>query len=357
VIAEFWADGPDSETPPGHWNTLANNVVDHPLFEARFQGEGVPLDPLEWDVKLYFALNGAAHDAAVAVWGCKAHYDYVRPISSIRYMGQKGQSTDVRGPVYHERGLPLIPGLIEVVTEASSAEGQRHEGLVVGQVALYAWGGEPEDPESEYTGTRWIHAVNWMPYQRDTFVTPAFAGYVSGHSAFSRAAAEVLHAITGSPYFPGGLATFTAPKDDFLEFEEGPSVDVELQWATYYDAADEAGISRLYGGIHVPADDGPGRIVGSQCGEAAWDMAKKYFDGSILEEPLELSYERLPDGRYRIQSTAARGLKYALESGTDLETFTPVEAAVQAGEVTIDAIVEPEVDEAVFFRFTRLNDQ
>ena len=24
VVAEYWADGPDSETPPGHWNVLAN---------------------------------------------------------------------------------------------------------------------------------------------------------------------------------------------------------------------------------------------------------------------------------------------------------------------------------------------
>ena len=114
-----------------------------------------------------------------------------------------------------------------------------------------------------FTGIKWIHAEDWLPYQRATFVTPAFAGYVSGHSGFSRAAAEVLTLMTGSPYFPGALGTFTAPADTFLAFEHGPSVNVVLQWATYYDAADEAGISRRYGGIHVPADDGPGRISGA----------------------------------------------------------------------------------------------
>ena len=117
-----------------------------------------------------------------------------------------------------------------------------------------AWTGNPSDRDSELGGVDWISAVEWVPYQMSTFVTPAFAGYVSGHSTFSRAAAEVLTAMTGTPFFPGGLGTWTVPAGSFL-FEEGPSVDVPLQWATYYDAADQAGLSRLYGGIHVEADD------------------------------------------------------------------------------------------------------
>ncbi len=357
VVAEFWADGPDSETPPGHWNTLANEAADHADFERRLGGQGEILDPLEWDVKLYFVLNAATHDVAVAIWGCKEHYDYVRPISSIRYMAGKGQSTDPAGPSYHVEGLPLEPGLVEVVTAESSAAGQRHEGFLEGEVVIYAWGGEPEDAATQYTGTKWIRAADWFPYQRDTFVTPAFAGYVSGHSGFSRAAAEVLTAMTGSPYFPGGQGSFTAKKDSFLKFEKGPSVDVTLKWATYYDAADEAGISRLYGGIHVPVDDGPGRIVGSKCGIAAWELAKKYYDGSILKEPLHLSYTILGDGRYRLKSPAIRGMFYVLESSTDLIHFSPVagHAVERIGDPTVESIVEPVVEDALFYRFTRLS--
>ena len=65
-----------------------------------------------------------------------------------------------------------------------------------------------------------------------------------------------------------------------LDFEAGPSEDVPLQWATYYDAADQAGISRLYGGIHVEADDLRGRIMGAQCGLDAWALAQRYWDGT-----------------------------------------------------------------------------
>jgi hypothetical protein len=281
VLAEYWADGPTSETPPGHWNLIANSVADTPGFERRVGGVGPEVDPLEWDVKTYFALNGAAHDAAIAAWGIKAHYDSVRPISMIRYMGGLGQSTDPAGPSYDPDGLPLEADLVEVITAESSAPGQRHHDLVdhVGEVAVRAWRGSPDDPDTETSGVGWILAVDWVPYQRPTFVTPSFAGYVSGHSTFSRAAAEVLTSITGSAFFPGGLAGSTFEQGSLLH-EEGPTVDVELQWATYFDAADQAGLSRLYGGIHIPADDVEGRIIGDRVGRDAWALAQTYFDGT-----------------------------------------------------------------------------
>jgi hypothetical protein len=284
VLAEFWADGPDSETPPGHWNTLANAVVDHPAFERRIGGEGEPVDALEWDVKMYLALNGALHDAAVAAWGTKAHYDYARPISMIRWMGGLGQSSDPSLPSYHPDGLPLVEGEVELITEETAAPGGRHEHLAdhVGEIAIHAWAGNPGEAATELGGVDWIRAVEWVPYQLSTFVTPSFAGYVSGHSTFSRAAAEVLTAMTGSEYFPGGLGSWTVPAGT-LHFEAGPSIDVPLQWATYYDAADQAGISRLYGGIHVKADDLRGRVMGAQCGLDAWDVAQRYWDGSVRD--------------------------------------------------------------------------
>jgi hypothetical protein len=233
-------------------------------------------------VKLYFALNGAVHDAAIAAWGAKGYYDSVRPISMIRYMGGLGQSSDPSGPAYHPEGLPLVAGLVEVITEATTAPGRRHEALAghEGEIAVHAWAGSPADPEIETGGTAWILATEWVPYQQPTFVTPSFAGYVSGHSTFSRAAAEVLTAMTGSEYFPGGLSEWTIPAGS-LEVESGPTRDVTLQWATYYDAADQAGISRLYGGIHIAADDFGGRRMGALCGEAAWALAQRYFGGLI----------------------------------------------------------------------------
>ena len=142
--------------------------------------------------------------------------------------------------------------------------------------------GEPAAPATQTSGVRWLRAVEWAPYQKKTFVTPAFAGFTSGHSTFSRAAAEVLTRFTGSAFVPGGLGEFHARAGEYLTFEDGPSVDVHVQWATYYDAADMAGQSRLWGGIHVQADDFMGRMTGSQVGIGAWQLATRYFDGTAV---------------------------------------------------------------------------
>lgn len=172
-------------------------------------------------------------------------------------------------------------------------------------------------------GSRWILAKDWQPYQQASFVTPSFAGYVSGHSGFSRASAEVLTTITGDPFFPGGLETHLAPAGS-LGFEFGPSEDVTLQWATYYDAADEAGLSRLYGGIHVAPDDGPGRIMGSRAGQGAFALASKYFDGSIFASSPIITSVRNDGDSILLEWDQDRGVRYELRSSPDLLSFQTI---------------------------------
>ena len=284
VVAEMWADGPKSETPPGHWLTIADDVAD--ARAARGEpfvpwGQGAPVDRLTWDCLAGLVVSGATHDAAIAAWELKRASLGPRPISLVRYYAGKGQRTDPSLPHYSPEGLPLVPGLIELITEESSAPGQRHFALrhFVGELAVRGWPGEPGDRVHEHTPVQWMRALEWIPYQRRTFVTPAFPGFVSGHSTFSHAAAEALTALTGTPFFPGGSHEFVAKADDYLVFEQGPSTDVRLQWATYQDAADQAGQSRLYGGIHIFADDRAGRIVGHDAGRGAAARARELFEG------------------------------------------------------------------------------
>ncbi len=74
VIAEYWADGPSSELPPGHWELFAiyvSNRDSHTLHQ---------------DAKMFFALANAIHDAAIATWEAKRYYDYVRPVTAIRHL-------------------------------------------------------------------------------------------------------------------------------------------------------------------------------------------------------------------------------------------------------------------------------
>ncbi len=282
VLAEFWADGPDSETPPGHWFTLLNHVSDHPLLEKRFNGVGPELDPVEWDVKSYFILGGAMHDAAISAWSIKGWHDYIRPISAIRYMADLGQSSDDQLASYNPQGIKLVPGYVELVESGDPLAGgfDQH----VGKIKLYSWRGPDyvSNTETDVAGVDWILSEDWWPYQRPSFVTPPFAGFVSGHSTYSRAAAEVMTLITGDEYFPGGMGEFVAHKNEFLVFEDGPSMDITLQWATYRDASDQCSLSRIWGGIHPPADDIPGRRIGETIGIEAYNFAIPYFDGSTL---------------------------------------------------------------------------
>ena len=299
VLAEFWADGPDSETPPGHWFTILNYVNDHPLFEKKYRGQGEVLDELEWDVKAYLMMGGAMHDAAITAWGIKGWYDYIRPVSAIRAMAEYGQSTDSLLPSYHPGGIPLVPGFIELVEEGDSLAGENNEN--VGKIKIYAWRGPDfiEVPETDIAGVGWILAEGWWPYQRPTFVTPPFAGYVSGHSTYSRAAAEVMTMLTGDAFFPGGIGEFIAEKNEFLVFEDGPSEDIILQWATYRDASEQTSLSRIWGGIHPPADDIPGRLMGIKIGIDAFDKAEALFYNDVDKDGF-FSFEDCDDNNAAI---------------------------------------------------------
>ncbi len=254
VIAEYWADGPSSETPPGHWNTIANDLLTGTgVAKARVYNKGGEFD-LAYDVKLYFILNAALHDAAIACWDVKRFYDLVRPISAIRYFADGAL-------------LPEVPGVIETITAEDPLAGEG--GVNVGKQKVYGWLG----PDS---GLGWLLGSTWVPYQEVTFITPPFPGFSSGHSSFSRAAAVVLTRYTGDPYFPGGYGEYTAFN---LRFEEGPSEPTSLQWGTYYDAADEAAFSRITGGIHIRDDDFESRRMGAECGRLVFEKATAYFEG------------------------------------------------------------------------------
>ncbi len=244
AVVERWSG---SLTPPARWNAIANAVSDSNGLEPRIGSDAAAR--LAWDVKLYFSLNGALHDAAVAAWAAKRKYQSVRPVSMIRSLAFQGQSSDRHAPSYSPDGLPLVPDLVELITRTSSAPGERHAALAehVGDIAVR-------------TARGWVLGARWMPRGQTGLVTQAYPGWVSDGSAFGRAAAEVLIAQTGSRSLPVGSSL--------------------PQWSTYRAAADEAGLSSVYAGAQIADDDRAGRSVGSRVGKAAWQLAQRYFAGT-----------------------------------------------------------------------------
>ena len=214
MIAEYFADGPHSELPPGHWDLYAQFVSarDHHRVDE--------------DVKMFFALTNAIFDAGIVAWDAKRAFDSVRPATAVPYVFQGQQ--------------------------------------------IQAWGGPGK-------GTVTMDGRYWIPYQPSTFPTPPFPEFISGHSTFSAAGAEVLKLFTGSDTF-GHSATFPAGSST-IEPGVTPSHPVTLQWRTFTEAANEAGISRRYGGIHFKAADLTGRAVGKIIGERAWVKAERLWSG------------------------------------------------------------------------------
>jgi hypothetical protein len=168
-IALFWADGAGTETPPGHWNSIAQIIA---------AGQG---NTLEENARLFALLNIAMADAAICAWDAKYTFHFWRPVTAINFA-------------------------------------------------------EPE--------------LNWASF----IVTPPFPDYVSGHSTFSGAAATVL------PFFYGTEDLPFTTGSDFLP-------GVTRSFSTCLDAAEEAALSRLYGGIHFRSANEDGLQAGISIGE------------------------------------------------------------------------------------------
>lgn len=187
---------------------------------------------LEEDVKLFFAFHNAMLDATIACWEAKYHYDYVRPITAIRD---------------------------------------------IGDVTVTAWLGPG-------LGTGELLASEWFPYQgrgSANAMTPPFPEYVSGHSSFGGAWAEVMNAFTGANNF-GGSAVVTN-----LVFDGNRTLDtpVYLYWPTFTGAAEEAAMSRIFGGIHWYDGCVNGIEMGRRVGREAWVKSIQLFNGFGVYDP------------------------------------------------------------------------
>jgi hypothetical protein len=120
----------------------------------------------------------------------------------------------------------------------------------------------------------------WQPYQEASVVTPPFAEYTSGHSAFSAAASQVFTRFVGTDTFKIALTATIHRGASTIEPGLVPAKDTVLKFTSFSDAADQAGLSRRYGGIHFEDGDVAGRTLGKAVGNAAWDKAQTYIAGT-----------------------------------------------------------------------------
>ncbi len=233
MIAEYWADGPNTGSPAAHWCEFAHFVSVRDRHD------------LDQDVKMYFILTNAMLDTSIGVWDAKRSFDYVRPVSAINFL--------------------------------------------FAAKTVRAWGGP-------FLGVIDMPGRAWLPYQQVIAPTPPFPEFVSGHSAFSAAAAEILRRFTGSDVF--GRMVVLPPGSSRIEPGLTPAAAVTLSWATFSDAAEQAGLSRRYGGIHFKQSDLEGRDLGRRVAAEVWREGSTLFAGGVpAEAPAPLTGQNALAGR------------------------------------------------------------
>jgi len=239
VIAEFWADGPNSTNPPGHWHEIVIETIENERLS------------LEKSVKLLFLQANAVFDAGILAWSLKILWDSVRPITAIQ--------------------------------------------CLYANKTISAW-------KTPYQGIVSIPGGTWQPYQNINFITPPFAEYPSGHSTFSSASAAILKSFFGDDKFrgnsyvikagtslfepkismgaPGHIADLTdVPNKGPYSVGYSPATDITLSWNTWTEAAQQSGISRLYGGIHFMSANRDGLKLGQMVADRVWTTANRFFAG------------------------------------------------------------------------------
>ena len=212
AIVEFMRDGPRSTGQSGHWLRFAQDVSRRDKHN------------LDKDVLLYFAVANAAFDAFISCWETKRFYDSSRPWTLIHhfYKGQK----------------------------------------------ITGWAG----PDG---GTKEMLGEEWHPYSPQSFVTPPFPGYTSGHATVSGACARVIQLFTGSEKYG-----FKEMRRHCELTEKNAGEVITLEIPTWDAAAEMAALSRAMGGYHIPIDNDVGLKVGREIAVWSWPKYQEYFNGT-----------------------------------------------------------------------------
>lgn len=229
LMAEFWEDAEGTSTPPGTWMTFGQ-------FVSARDGNSVAED-----ARMFFALGNAVRDAGIATWNAKRFYHYCRPVRAIRDLGSLG----LLGR-YSRRAKGFVVRAYSI---------QHHRVVLMRAEDFETYQTPGKDP------------------------SPPFPEFVSGHSAFSAAAAEALRRFPGGDAF--GASVRIKKGESRFEPKRTPRRDVVLSWRTFSMAAEEAGVSRLHGGIHFRDGHFFGKVLGKNIGSVVYARAQSFGHGVI----------------------------------------------------------------------------
>lgn len=183
---------------------------------------------LDQDVKMYFLNQVTAMDCFIACWDSKMFYDYARPYALVHYY-------------YKDK-------------------------------TIKAWGGPGK-------GIVEMQGQQWKPYSPDTFLCPPFPSYVSGHSTISGGCAEALKLWTGSDTFGESVELIPGAMTEPNNLGE----KVTLNFPTFTETANMAGISRVMGGYHIEVDNVEGLKLGRNVAHEVWKFYNTHIGYEVTQ--------------------------------------------------------------------------
>jgi len=222
--SEYWELGDATEYPPGWWLQRATDLA---LQRNLTQRE---------TIKLLLAVSVATFEAGIASWDIKFHFDTVRPITAVNELFYGSEVYDWRG------------------SQIAKTDDRDH----------------------------------WRPYQLRRNLTPPFPDVPSGHSSFSSAAAVVMLQLLQTNFFGYSTESFTSRfdlTDGFDGNDKNDNEETSLYWEYLSRSAEEAGLSRLYGGIHMM----DGNLLGLKLGTQLGHMTVEYIDALFGDQPRQAS--------------------------------------------------------------------
>jgi membrane-associated phospholipid phosphatase len=251
---------------------------------------------LDDDVKLFLIVSNAIFDASIAAWDTKYVYDYVRPITAVRALG------DTMISAWRPRSLS------KALASATPAAKEDAEHSIVLSAGL------ADAP-----------AADWEPY----LPTPPFPSYVSGHSAFTASWARAMELATGKPDF-----NFKQTVRHLYVEQRELAEPVTLSYPTFTAAAEAAGISRIWAGVHWPVDNQRGLELGRKVGESVWRRAEQFVLGTA--SPASAVFALRPPFWFHDSETPGHPARFEAASG--LAINLPPQGAGVWRSIVVDAM-------------------
>lgn len=229
MLAEYWAGGPHTVTPPGMWMVFMDVVI---------RSNGICLVD---EIKNYAVVASGLYQSSITAWRLKRIFMQARPVQKLRqYYYDEAISQGWNSETLGQYWLPYQE--LNFVTPSFPDNPSGHSTFSSTSAKLFCY----------LLGTDQINLKNPVS---NLEILRYFSPVLTHMTDFS---------INNVFIFPKTSQVLASD----------PTCGVSLGWSTWSDMAQSSGKSRIYGGIHVESSNQSGLFLGKSIGDKIWKLLK-----------------------------------------------------------------------------------